>query len=300
MSKRHPTPTPIPTSPSPLFLCLTVLTLFLSAAAARAQSDNPPPPPPAAIAPTPPPGADAPAQPLEAPPPPPPPIAEPPPPPPPSAATAPPPSLAPEPRALAAVESDASVRSPREKGAGCLLRNFCIGPVLTLGILDVFGIGAQARMDYWGVGFDYQFLRFTTQGIPVNLSLLTVEGRLYPFGGALFVAAGLAWQHASLSGHVIYAGSSRVPAFEADLAGKINVPVLKLGLGVMGRSGFVLGIDLAFGIQLGGNTVEFSTTLPRVAEVEAAENKIRNRADKFVRALPFLLQLNLFRIGYLF
>jgi hypothetical protein len=180
------------------------------------------------------------------------------------------------------------------------LARVCIGPVLTLGILDVFGIGAQARTDYWGVGFDYQFLKFTTQDIPISLSLLTVEGRLYPFAGAFFVAAGVAWQHASLSRHVSYAGGGGVPAFDADLTGRVNIPVLKLGLGMLGRSGFVMGIDLAFGIQLGRNTVELDSTLPRVDEVVAAEKKIRDRADKFVRAIPFLLQLNLIRIGFLF
>ena len=76
--------------------------------------------------------------------------------------------------------------------------------------------------------------------------------------------------------------------------------MLKLGLGVLGRAGFVMGLDLVFGIQLGGNSVELESTLPRVDEVVAAEKKIRDRADKFVRAIPFLLQLNLIRIGFLF
>jgi hypothetical protein len=76
--------------------------------------------------------------------------------------------------------------------------------------------------------------------------------------------------------------------------------VLKLGLGWFSRSGFAVGFDLAFGLQLGGNTVAFSTDLPRLPEVVQTEEKIRNRADAWVRALPFLLQLNLIRIGFLF
>lgn len=193
-------------------------------------------------------------------------------------------------------------RGEPNQGPRCLLGDLCFGPVFTAGLLDVFGIGAQARMDYWGVGFDYQFFHFTTQGVPISLSLLTVEARVYPFGGAFFLAGGLAWQHASLSGHVSYTvevqGESTT--VEADLAGKVSVPVFKLGLGWMGRSGFVVGVDLAFGIQLGGNKVEFSTDLPRIDEVIEVENKIRDRADAFVRALPFLLQLNLIRLGFFF
>jgi hypothetical protein len=182
----------------------------------------------------------------------------------------------------------------------CLFGGFCFGPTLTLGLLDVFGVGVQGRSDYWGVAIDYQFFHFTTQGVAVGLSLLTVEGRAFPFGNAFFLSAGVAWQRANLSRHVSYAGDSNVPPIEADLSGRINVPVLKLGLGFMGRSGFSVGIDLAVGVQLGANTVEFSSTLPQIQQVVNVQNKIRNRADKFVRSLPFLLQANLVRIGFLF
>jgi hypothetical protein len=170
--------------------------------------------------------------------------------------------------------------------------------VITVGALDVFGIGAQARMDYWGIAFDYQFFHFSTQGIPISLSLLTVEARVYPFAGSFFLAGGLAWQHASLSGTVTYTYQGTPITTQA--AGRVSVPVFKLGLGWMGRSGFVAGIDLALGIQLGNNKVEFTTDLPRLPEVIAEENKIRNRADAWVRNLPFLLQLNLLRLGFLF
>jgi hypothetical protein len=188
----------------------------------------------------------------------------------------------------------------KHEGPGCLLGDICFGPMLTLGILDVFGIGAQIRGTYWGLAFDYQFFNFTVSNVPIGLKLITIEARAYPFGGSFFLAAGLAWQHASLTGHVHYDGDGQIPEMDADLKGKISVPVLKLGLGFMSRSGLVFGIDLGFGIQLGKNKVEFSTDLPRVAEVEDEENKIRDRADKTVRALPFLMQLNLLRIGFLF
>jgi hypothetical protein len=68
----------------------------------------------------------------------------------------------------------------------------------------------------------------------------------------------------------------------------------------MGRDGFVMGIDLALGLQLGRTKVAFSSDLPRVQQVIDVENRIRDRADTFVRGLPFLLQLNVLRFGFLF
>lgn len=213
-------------------------------------------------------------------------------------------SSQPDPRMLAAIEGDAederAPAEPDESETHCLLGTLCLGPVGTVGLLDVIGIGGQARTDHWGVGIDYQFIHFTAQGIPITLSLLTVEGRLYPFAGSFFLAGGLAWQHASLSGTVSYQADSDLPPIEAEVSGKVDIPVLKLGIGWFGRSGFVVGFDLAFGVQLGGNTVEFGTDLPRIDEVVQTEQKIRDRADTWVRKLPFLLQLNVIRLGFLF
>jgi hypothetical protein len=187
-----------------------------------------------------------------------------------------------------------------QKGPQCLIGNLCFGPVLTAGIVDVFGFGVQARTDFWGVGFDYQFVRFSTRGIPVRLSLLTVEGRIYPFGGAFFLAGGLAWQAATLRGHISYQGDSQIPPIETDVSGRVSVPVFKLGVGFMGRDGFVMGIDLALGLQLGRTRVTFSSDLPRIQQVIDIEDKIRGRADTWVRGLPFLLQVNVLRFGFLF
>jgi hypothetical protein len=182
----------------------------------------------------------------------------------------------------------------------CLLGELCFGPVLTAGVVDVFGIGAHARTDFWGIGLDYQFIRFTTRGVPVRLSLLTVEGRIYPFGGAFFIAGGLAWQSGSFRGHLTYPGNGQIPPIETDIAGSVNVPVFKLGAGFMGRSGFVMGIDLSLGLRLGGTRVSFSSDLPRIQEVTDVEDRIRSRANTWIRGLPFLLQVNILRFGVLF
>jgi len=214
----------------------------------------------------------------------------------PERAVSPPTAAAPAPAAAPEPELAPEPAPPRR----CLLGDFCFGPVLTLGVLDVLGIGVHARSDHFGVNVDFQFIHFSTQGIPITLTLFTVEGRVYPFADTFFLAAGVAWQHAGLTARVVYRGDSQVPPFATEVRGAVNVPVLKLGLGFMGRSGFILGTDLAFGVQLGGNTVEFSTDLPRIPEVIAAEDKVRRRADAWVRAIPFLLQFNVIRVGFLF
>ena len=191
--------------------------------------------------------------------------------------------------------------APAEKSkVNCLLGELCFGPVVTAGAVDVFGIGAHARTDFWGVGFDYQFISFTARGVPVKLSLLTVEGRIYPFGGAFFIAGGLAWQSGSFRSHISYPGNGQIPPIETDIKGSVNVPVFKLGAGFMGREGFVMGIDLSLGLQLGGTRVSFSSDLPRIKEVTDVEDRIRNRADTWIRGLPFLLQVNILRFGLLF
>jgi hypothetical protein len=211
---------------------------------------------------------------------------------------------APAPPPPSAASAEAPELRPTREGPRCLFGSFCFGPVLTAGALDVFGVGAHGRSDYWGVGIDYQFIWFSARGIPVRLSLLTVEGRVYPFGNAFFLAVGVAWQAGRFRGQVDYEGGDGVPPFSTTISGYVNVPVLKLGLGVMGRDGFVMGIDLALGIQLGGNTVEFDSGLPpgvrQIEEVMKVENDIRKRADTFIRDLPFLAQVNLIRFGFLF
>jgi hypothetical protein len=192
------------------------------------------------------------------------------------------------------------VKPAKEAGTHCLFGPLCFGPVLSAGILDALGFGAQARTDYWGVGIDYQLIGFRADGIPTHLSLLTVEGRLYPMAGAFFLAGGLAWQHATFRGHVVYPGDAQIPPLDTEINGTVSVPVFKLGIGFMGRSGFVMGIDLAFGLQMGRTRVTFQSDLPRIQQVMDVEAKIRKRGDTFVRGLPFLLQLNLIRMGFLF
>jgi hypothetical protein len=223
---------------------------------------------------------------------------------------APAPDAAPAPEAAPAAAAPAEATAPAaqpvapppaEDEAGenqCVLGKLCFGPVLTLGLFNPLGIGVHARYgDYFGFGIDYQFLpSITVSGAGAGIGLLTIDGRIYPFGGAFFLSGGLAFQSAS------FTAKASTSAGKEDIDGTISIPAFKLGLGFMGHDGFVMGIDLAFGIPLGSSDVEFDThglakTDPEIAK---AMKDIEDGADVVVKALPVLFQLNLLRIGYLF
>ena len=85
------------------------------------------------------------------------------------------------------------------------------------------------------------------------------------------------------------------------------MPAFKLGLGFMGREGFVMGIDLGLHIPLGSTDVEFDMPTgcedlgaTTVAAVMDMQDQINDAADKVVKVIPVVPQLNLLRIGYLF
>ena len=180
----------------------------------------------------------------------------------------------------------------------CAAGEFCFGPVLTAGVLNVFGIGVQARMDYWGFAFDYQFISLGYKDVDGDLSLITIEGRVYPLGNALFISAGFAWQNVALQSiiHMTVNGIN----VAVDARGTVNIPVFKLGLGVGGRDGFVFGLDLGIGFRLSSADVKLETGLPQTPQVIKAEAEFRQAANKWVEWLPFTLQLNILRLSYLF
>jgi hypothetical protein len=169
--------------------------------------------------------------------------------------------------------------------------------VLSGGIFNVIGIGVHARYEeYLGFGIDYQFSPIGTSDFDVSLSLLTLNGRFYPFAGSFFLTGGFAWQWATLE------TKTSTPTGNATLTGDISIPAIMLGLGFMGHDGFVMGIDLALGIPLGDSDADI-TVKGAGADDDAIQGKIdklNDVADTFVNLLPVTFQLNLLRIGYLF
>jgi hypothetical protein len=213
----------------------------------------------------------------------------------PVAAPAPAPVPAPTP-AMAALPP-AETGEHVEEEAKCAMKDLCVGPVLSLGLINPLGIGAHARyQDNWGFGLDYQFIPSLAFGdASAGWSLFTLEGRWYPWGNAFWLGAGFGYQSFNAEAEASGAGST------LRVEGTVAVPALKLGLGFMGRDGFIMGIDLGFNLPLGGTDVEFSgsglSDDPMVAQLRS---DIEDAAEKGIGLIPFIPQLNLLRIGYLF
>jgi hypothetical protein len=190
--------------------------------------------------------------------------------------------------------------APRTPGtdAPCALGETCLGPVLALGLPNVLGGGLQVRAGhYFGAGLGFQVL----PTIPifdlgsVSGTLFTVEGRVYPLGGAFFLAGGFAYQS-------IKATVER-PALSAEA--HVHVPALFAGIGFMGHDGAVLGIDLGLLVPLASTTVAVRAMAQSPAGtdpslVAQAERDAKNSVKGVVDWLPVLLQLNAVRFGYLF
>lgn len=181
----------------------------------------------------------------------------------------------------------------------CAIDALCMGPVLALGPPNLLGGGLHVRAgEYFGFGVDFGTLPTMKFGIAsVNATLISAQLRAYPFGGALFLAAGIAYQ--SLSG----AARERGVAVEASA----GVPAFALGLGLMGRHGFVLGIDAQVMFPLSRGAVEMKMRSdPAIASfltsqnTSAIEQEAETRVRDVLEYMPVMLQLNLLRIGYLF
>jgi hypothetical protein len=196
-------------------------------------------------------------------------------------------------------------REPRP--APCALGHLCLGPVLTLGLPNLVGIGVHARISpYVGAGFDYQYLpTFGIESVPVNASAITLEGRVYPLGDAFFIAGGFAYQSVTAEGR--RAAVSPEDGREVILSGsgELGLPLLKLGVGWLGDRGPVLGIDLAIEIPLGSRKLDIRTRGNEGSEVFDEEvtllrEEIQEQADNVLDFIPLVIQLNFLRLGYIF
>ena len=193
----------------------------------------------------------------------------------------------------AELEEDASAEK-------CALGDLCMGPVFTLGAINPLGLGLHARYgENFGFGVDWQFIPSLSFGsASAGWGMVAGEGRWYPFGGAFFLCGGLSYQYFSASASA-GSGASRI-----DVSGSVGIPSFKLGLGVMGHDGFVMGIDLGFQIPLGGTDVDFDAAtgggVSNAEMVAKMQGDIADAADAGIGLIPVIPQLNLLRIGYLF
>ena len=185
--------------------------------------------------------------------------------------------------------------------APCALSDLCLGPVLALlGPPNLVGAGVHMRLGkYIGAGFDFQALpTVKVSPISVGASLVSANARVYPFGGAFFVGAGIGYQ--------ILSGAMR----DGTLAvgARTSFPAASLNLGFMGHDGFVLGADIGVLLPLGAHRIavrdmtggKFADDAAAQAELDTTMSDAQDRLTRLLDSMPVLMQVNLVRVGYLF
>jgi hypothetical protein len=165
---------------------------------------------------------------------------------------------------------------------------------LSLGAVNAFGVGAHIRYArHLGLAIDYQ----TTPGIGGNVLRIgttstTIAARFYPFGGGFFISGGIATQ--SVRVHAAANGVSVDAAARATGAA--------FGLGWMGASGLVIGIDVSVLVPLNDSSVSIVgiTGAPSDGYFTEVRNRAEERANALAHDIPIVPQVNLLRVGYLF
>ncbi len=178
--------------------------------------------------------------------------------------------------------------------ARCLIGNFCVGPVVALGAVNAFGIGAHGRYGrYFGIGFDYQATpRIGGESLKIGTTAYTVAARVYPFGNGLFVSAGIGGQ------------TVRVHATDTGVGVDATAQAtgVALGIGYMGSNGLIIGIDASVLVPLQTATVSIVgvTGVPSGLPYLVARSRAAERANAIAQSVPVVPQVNLLRVGYLF
>jgi hypothetical protein len=164
---------------------------------------------------------------------------------------------------------------------------------------NLVGGGLHLRFGrYLGAGVDYQFLpNINVNPISVNASLMSVNARVYPFGGAFFLGGGFAYQSINA---VLRDGDVAVGA-------KAAFPAATANIGFMGRDGFILGADLGLMFPLSSTHVSVRDMSGKLAQsgvsqeqIDSTKQQAQDRVSKLMDALPVFVQVNLIRVGYLF
>lgn len=206
---------------------------------------------------------------------------------------------APAPAPLAAEPKPSAAKPAPAVEKKCSAGDWCMGPVITGGIPALVGPGFHVRNEHFGFGIDFQITPTIEIG-DGSLGLYMFSGtvRAFPFGGAFFLDAGFAFYHAS--GSATATDPITGESFKAE--GTTGFPGLLLGLGLLGRDGFVFGIDFTALIPLASTHVA-----PRIVQGDPnnpramdARRTVTDTVNKAIDALPFVPQLDLLRLGYLF
>jgi hypothetical protein len=126
---------------------------------------------------------------------------------------------------------------------------------------------------------------------------MSVNARVYPFGGAFFLGGGFAYQ------------SINATLRDGDVAvgAKVAFPAATANIGFMGHDGFILGADIGLMFPLGSTSVSVRDMSGKLAQsgvsqeqIDSTKRQAQDRVTQLMDALPVFLQVNLIRVGYMF
>jgi hypothetical protein len=186
---------------------------------------------------------------------------------------------------------------PKER---CLLDPVCLGPMATIfSTFGTFGLGVRASYgDFWGASIDYQLLpTINFSSISIGTGIFSATARVYPFKGKFFAGAGFGYMHMLV----------RVRTDDdIDAEMRVGAPIIIVNVGMMGRSGFVFGMDASLLVPLQKLRARIAVS-PGSRADDIPQDRLDDERAKFssdvndaLGKIPLLLQLNLVRLGYIF
>lgn len=152
---------------------------------------------------------------------------------------------------------------------------FRIGPVIGAGVPNLLSFGGAIKLTrYLGAGLNIGIIPEAQLSLYGEATLSYQEydiyGRIYPFGGAFFLGAGVGY--ATVSG--TFSNTYAVPDFGAAISGVGDVELTseasvrsmvltpQMGWFKTWGSGFSLGIDFGAQVPIAPSEIEFSTRVP--------------------------------------
>jgi len=218
---------------------------------------------------------------------------------------------APPPAALSA--QPASAPEPEQDGGG-LFGPFRIGFLVGTGLPNVLNFGGAIKLtDYFGAGLNVGLIPKVKVSIYGDATLsyreYDVYGRLFPFGGAFFLGAGVGY--ATVRGTLVDtvdlpSGTPGLPS-SIDITSQASVRTLvltpQLGLQHTFKVGLTLGIDVGAQIPIAPSQIDFTTQVPSYVPqavvdefVTPIDRKVRDTLETVGRTTVPTINL---RIGWL-
>lgn len=188
---------------------------------------------------------------------------------------------------------------PREKDeSGGLLGPFRLGPLIGVGLPSLLSLGGTIKLTrFLGGGINLGLiptLRLSFYGqAKLSYQEVDVYGRIYPFGGSLFLGAGV--------GYATVKGTIENPSFTVNGVDTVEIPISSVGsvrtmvltpqLGFLKTfaGGLSVGMDVGAQIPIAPSKIEFETQTPNLPQtvidqyIKPNQEEVRNTLETIGR-----------------